>query len=61
MSAHSEAPTTLLRGYRQVENFGSEDEYEDEEEVTYVTLDLGSVEPTLVPSASSYHLIVHRP
>ena len=54
---------TLFHGYKHVEAFGPHDEYESqdgevEEEVEYVTLDLGSVEPTLVPSSSSYRLIV---
>lgn len=53
----------LFPGYKHVEAFGADDEYESkdgvvEEEVEYVTLDLGSVEPTLVPSSSSYRLIV---
>jgi hypothetical protein len=51
---------TLVSGYHQVEEFGPDDDYEGEEETSYVTLDLGNVEPTLVPSASSYYLIVHR-
>lgn len=44
--------------------FGSDDIYERDEngeiieEVSYVTLDLGAVEPTLVPSTSTYRLIV---
>ncbi|TFK28540.1 hypothetical protein FA15DRAFT_700985 [Coprinopsis marcescibilis] len=50
-------PSSLVPGFKQVESFGPDEEYEDEEEVTYVTLDLGNVEPTLVPSASSYYLI----
>lgn len=37
--------------------FGPDEHYEDEE-VTYVTLDLGSIEPTLVPSSTTYRLIV---
>ncbi|KAL4065538.1 hypothetical protein V8B97DRAFT_2010353 [Scleroderma yunnanense] len=48
---------TLVPGYRQVEEFGPDEEYEEEEEVYYVTLDLGSVEPTLLPSSSTYRLI----
>jgi hypothetical protein len=51
------APTSLCPGYKQVESFGPDEEYEDEE-VCYVTLDMGNVEPTLVPSSSSYRLIV---
>ncbi|KAM5530680.1 hypothetical protein V8D89_015652 [Ganoderma adspersum] len=47
---------SLLPGYKHVESFGPDSEYE-EEEVEYVTLDLGTVEPTLVPSSSSYRLI----
>ena len=51
--------TSLFPGYKHVESFGPDSEYEDaEEEVEYVTLDLGTVEPTLVPSSSSYRLIV---
>lgn len=53
-------PQELFPGYHQVEEFGSDADYEDEE-TTYITLDLGNVEPTLVPSASSYYLIVHQP
>ncbi|EIN07349.1 hypothetical protein PUNSTDRAFT_70589 [Punctularia strigosozonata HHB-11173 SS5] len=49
---------TLIPGYRHVESFGPDEEYESgEEEVEYVTLDLGTVEPTLVPSSSTYRLI----
>ncbi|TBU27093.1 hypothetical protein BD311DRAFT_666116 [Dichomitus squalens] len=47
----------LFPGYKHVETFGPDCEYEDEEEVEYVTLDLGTVEPTLVPSSSSYRLV----
>ena len=52
------APSSLCPGYKQVEAFGLEEEYEDEEEVSYVILDLGNVEPTLVPTSSTYRLIV---
>jgi len=52
------APSSLCPGYKQVEAFGPEEEYEDEEEVSYVVLDLGNVEPTLVPTSSTYRLIV---
>ncbi|KII84740.1 hypothetical protein PLICRDRAFT_167052 [Plicaturopsis crispa FD-325 SS-3] len=48
---------TLVPGYKQVEQFGPDEEYEDGEEVSYVTLDLGTIEPTLVPSTSTYRLI----
>ncbi|KAK0497299.1 hypothetical protein EDD18DRAFT_1161525 [Armillaria luteobubalina] len=48
---------SLCPGYKQVDAFGPDDEYEDEEEVSYVTLDLGSVEPSLLPSSASYRLI----
>jgi general transcription factor 3C polypeptide 6 len=56
----------LAPGFRQVDVFGSDDVYERGEngevieEVSYVTLDLGAVEPTLVPSTSTYRLIVRR-
>ncbi|KAH9939669.1 uncharacterized protein BXZ73DRAFT_43460 [Epithele typhae] len=54
--------STLLPGYNHVDAFGPDGDYEDvdgevEEEVEYVTLDLGSIEPTLVPSSSAYRLI----
>ncbi|PBK65833.1 hypothetical protein ARMSODRAFT_939878 [Armillaria solidipes] len=48
---------SLCPGYKQVDAFGPDDDYEDEEEVSYVTLDLGSVEPSLLPSSASYRLI----
>ena len=54
-------PSSLCPGYKQVDVFNSSDDYysdDEEEDVTYVTLDLGSIEPTLIPSSSSYRLIV---
>lgn len=54
----------LAPGFRQVDAFSPDDDYERDEngdvieEVSYVTLDLGAVEPTLVPSSSTYRLIV---
>ncbi|KAK7018618.1 hypothetical protein R3P38DRAFT_2983542 [Favolaschia claudopus] len=48
--------STLCAGYKQVEAFGPDDEYE-EEEVVYVTLDLGDIEPSLIPRSSHYRLI----
>jgi len=55
--------SSLCPGYRRVQSFGPDEDYtrvEDGEieEISYVTLDLGSVEPTLVPSSSTYRLIV---
>ena len=67
MSSAKSADHTLVPGYRQVENFGTDDEYERDEngnvieEVEYVILDVGVVEPTLVPSTTSYRLIVSPP
>ncbi|KAG6905034.1 hypothetical protein DXG01_005513 [Tephrocybe rancida] len=42
--------------YKQVPSFGDASEYasDEEEDVLYVTLDLGSIEPSLVPSSSTY-------
>ena len=57
----------LAPGFRQVDAFDPDDNYERDEdgnvieEVSYVTLDLGAVEPTLVPSSSAYRLIVRGP
>ena len=54
----------LAPGFRQVDAFGVDGLYECDvhgeiiEEVSYVSLDLGAVEPTLVPSTSTYRLIV---
>jgi len=53
----------LAPGFRQVDSFDSDEYYERDEqgeiieEISYVTLDLGAVEPTLVPSSSTYRLI----
>ena len=64
MSNYATDAATLLPGYKWVEGFGNDDEYERDEngniieEVEYVTVDLGVVEPTLVPSSSAYRLIV---
>ena len=55
-----ESTTGPFQGYKQVEEFGPDEEYEDGEEEFYVTLDLGSVDQTLLPSSSSYRLIVRR-
>ncbi|KAG0704086.1 hypothetical protein DFH29DRAFT_802448 [Suillus ampliporus] len=44
-------------GYRQVDSFGPDEEYVSEDDVFYVTLDLGTVEPTLLPSSSTYRLV----
>ncbi|KAF8331001.1 hypothetical protein F5887DRAFT_999497 [Amanita rubescens] len=51
------APTSLCPGFRLVEEFDPNEEYEDDEEISYVTFDLGNIEPTLVPSSSTYRLI----
>ena len=54
------ASSSLCPGYKQLEfeSFGPDEVYEDEEEVCYVTLDMGDADPTLVPSSSSYRLNV---
>ncbi len=49
---------SLCPGYHQVNAFGPDDDYEEEEETFYVTLELGNVEPSLIPSCDSYHLVV---
>jgi len=58
----SDANTSgLCPGYRYVENFETIEnglEFEDEEEVFYVTLDLGDVHPTLLPTCSGYRIAV---
>lgn len=54
----------LATGFCHVDAFDTDDNYERDEqgevieEISYVTLDLGAVEPTLVPSSSTYRLMV---
>lgn len=54
----------LAPGFCHVDAFDTDDNYERDEqgevieEISYVTLDLGAVEPTLVPSSSTYRLMV---
>lgn len=49
----------MFPGYKHVREFGPDDEYEDDEEVCYVTLDLGhDVDKALVPNATEYRLAV---
>ena len=51
--------TSLFTGYRQVDSFSPDEEYlSEEEEEVYVTLDLGTIEPTLLSSSSTYRLVV---
>lgn len=48
----------MLQGYKEVENFAADEEYEDGTEEEYVTLDFSAVDPTLVSSSSTFRLIV---
>ncbi|KAK0489784.1 hypothetical protein EDD18DRAFT_1291223 [Armillaria luteobubalina] len=48
---------SLCPGYHQVTQFRPEDDYEEEEEIIYITLELGNVEPTLIPSCDGDHLV----
>ncbi|KAK0432600.1 hypothetical protein EV421DRAFT_1719463 [Armillaria borealis] len=48
---------SLCPGYLQVTQFGPDDDYEEDEEIFYVTLELGNIEPVLIPSCDSYHLV----
>ncbi|KAK0502558.1 hypothetical protein EDD18DRAFT_1347189 [Armillaria luteobubalina] len=50
---------SLCLGYHQVIQFGPDDDYEEEEGITYITLELGNVEPSLIPSCDNYHLVVN--
>ncbi|KAI0028647.1 hypothetical protein K488DRAFT_11544, partial [Vararia minispora EC-137] len=53
----------LVPGYTHIERFEDGDDYvlEDDgqiqEEVSYVTLDVGNAEPTLLPNSTTYRLI----
>lgn len=49
--------TTTVEGGEGTQD-GKESESEYEEEIEYVTLDLGNIEPTLVPSSHTFRLIV---
>ncbi|KAG2153929.1 hypothetical protein DEU56DRAFT_429188 [Suillus clintonianus] len=49
--------TSPFTGYCQVDSFGPDEEYLSDDEDFYVTLDLGTVEPTLLPSSSTYRLV----
>ncbi|KAL1738395.1 hypothetical protein HDZ31DRAFT_51065 [Schizophyllum fasciatum] len=51
------ARQSLVPRYTQVDEFGPDDDYESGEETSYVTMDLGGTEPTLVPNSSTYRLI----
>ncbi|PVF97037.1 hypothetical protein CPB86DRAFT_664875, partial [Serendipita vermifera] len=46
-----------LEGYEQVDLFEEDEDEEYEEEVVYVTMDLGQLDPNLLPNATSYRLI----
>ncbi|KAK0218900.1 hypothetical protein IW262DRAFT_1494898 [Armillaria fumosa] len=49
---------SLYSGYHQVTQFGPNADYKEEEElILYVTLELENVEPALIPSCDSYHLV----
>ncbi|PBK82141.1 hypothetical protein ARMGADRAFT_947113 [Armillaria gallica] len=47
---------SLCSGYHQVNQFGPDNDYE-EESIFYITLELGNVEPSLIPSCDSYYLV----
>lgn len=55
---------SLVSGSRHVDEFGDEEDYTSdsdgdvEEEVSYVTLDLGQIHPTLLPSCSTCRIAV---
>ncbi|KAK0477674.1 hypothetical protein IW261DRAFT_1485838, partial [Armillaria novae-zelandiae] len=48
---------SLCPGYHPVTQFGPDDDYEEEEEIFYITLELSNVEPSLIPRCNSYHLV----
>ena len=49
----------MFPGYKHVEAFGADAEYEEGVEIEYVTLDLGrDVHRELLPNATQYRLIV---
>ncbi|KAG2148814.1 hypothetical protein DEU56DRAFT_909129 [Suillus clintonianus] len=51
------AASSPFTGYHQVDSFCLDEEYLSEDDVFYVTLDLGAVEPTLLSSSSTFRLV----
>lgn len=64
-SSSSTVIETLYSGFKLVGQFDDDDQYESDEdgdvdeEISYVTLDLGQIHPTLLPSCSSCRIAVH--
>lgn len=58
-----ESASALLAGSRYVDRFTNGEDYEEldgqvVEDVEYIILDLGIIEPTLVPNTSTYRIVV---
>ena len=54
----NELPGHTIPGLKEVNSFGPDEDYEGEEETEYITLDLGNIEPALLPNTTTYRLIV---
>lgn len=50
--------SSLFNGYKHVESFGPDEDYEEEVEECYLTLDLIDVDPALISNSETYRLIV---
>lgn len=50
--------SSLFDGYKHVESFGPDEDYEEEVEECYLTLDLIDVDPALISNSETYRLIV---
>lgn len=57
-SQHLKTMSSLFNGYKHVESFGPDEDYEEEVEECYLTLDLIDVDPALISNSETYRLIV---
>lgn len=57
-SQHLKTMSSLFNGYKHVESFGPDEDYDEEVEECYLTLDLIDVDPALISNSETYRLIV---
>lgn len=57
-SQHLKTMSSLFAGYKHVESFGPDEDYEEEVEESFLTLDLIDVDPALISNSETYRLIV---
>jgi general transcription factor 3C polypeptide 6 len=56
--SHSSKLKGVAPGFRYVEQFEGDEEMYEEEEVSYVTLDMGQIDPNVLATCSSYRVAV---